>query len=120
MTCNGERLWSDGLPGRTVAVCGNLRFAAVALQGGLLQVNSPPHMPQHPIQDVLFSLPYLPVSISFAVPGWAALCLLLLLTSFVVCAMCKGLGVKTWQHRQADLSPAGARAFWPLRWPKQV
>ncbi|KAK9861563.1 hypothetical protein WJX84_004683 [Apatococcus fuscideae] len=38
VTCNGERIWSDGLQGRTVAVCGNLRFAAVALQGGLLQV----------------------------------------------------------------------------------
>lgn len=38
VTHNGERIWSDGLPGRSVAVCGNLRFAAVALQGGLLQV----------------------------------------------------------------------------------
>lgn len=38
VSCGARRLWADEAPGAAAAAAGSLRFAAVALQDGSLQV----------------------------------------------------------------------------------
>ena len=63
VTSNNERLWSDGLSARAVAVCGNLRFAAVALQGGLLQVRPSPGIQHSPSNQLARDVQYVFVNV---------------------------------------------------------